>query len=472
MRLRAPWSGRDVAPGVVVAATLTLVMACGTSVGTPASVSPSASFEVAPASSIPTASEPPPVAPTDTGRDRTGIPTTIDGQPVSIGLGAVVQALATSDATPFLVGGWFGDERAHTCSGGIGRDPSPLLSGCATVVGGDGPSGYTFPGPQGRMYWNGYDLPGTFGPSIVRVHTHDPRAAACRAEHRTECRSVLVVDGVLWTGDEWTTTSPLSVVTTVERLGFLHIQSSFPIGPQSSLAVERHLFTTPLPGACPSPWPHEVFELHGDPRFGVLAVFPDEAARAAAQAQFEPASPGCGEDPRVVRPGAAAWVGVQNVLVQVFGADAAAHAEASLNGPEPDRYLPLPPAGLDESYRVVDDAEAARAAGFLSEQPVAVDRSSNDWYPRYQQATYRRFTAHALTYGIGEARAVTEADVDAATWAALMVAAVPGTPRLYAVDHPDSTDPALRTETIVAYEHAHPDIDTWGLIVLGTSPPS
>jgi len=192
----------------------------------------------------------------------------------------------------------------------------------------------------------------------------------------------------------------------------------------------------------------------------------DEAARTAAQGQLDPASPGCGDDPRVIRPDAATWVGVQNVLAQVFGADAAAHAEASLGGHEPDRYLPLPAASLDESYRVVADAEAARAAGFLDAEALAVDRASNDWFPTYQQATYRRFTAHALTYVIGEGTAVTQTNVDAATWAAIKAAAVPGTARLYVVGHPDSTDPALGTEAVVAYEKVHPDIDTWGLIVL------
>jgi len=48
----------------------------------------------------------------------------------------------------------------------------------------------------------------------------------------------------------------------------------------------------------------------------------------------------------------------------------------------------------------------------------------------------------------------------------IKAAAVPGTARLYVVGHPDSTDPALGTEAVVAYEKVHPDIDTWGLIVL------
>ncbi|HEV2006436.1 MAG TPA: hypothetical protein VGQ85_07460 [Candidatus Limnocylindrales bacterium] len=465
MKVRAQWPGRTTAAAVVIAAAAAIVMACGTSLGTPVAGSPSSSAAVTPTSSTPIASLPSLVASPDSGRDPTGIPTTLDGQPVDIGLAAVVHALATTDATPFIVGGWFNDAKAYTCSGGIDRDPSPLLRGCATVVGGDSPWGQSFPGPQGLMYWDGHELPGRFGPSIVKVHTHDRRAAACRLEDRAQCRGVLVVDDVLWTGDEWTTTGPLSVTQAVGRLDGLSIITGFPMGPNGSLSVQRKLFTTPTAQACPSPWPHEAFDLHGDPRFGVLAVFPNEAARIAAQAQLAPAAPGCGDDPRVVRPDAAAWVGVQNVLVRVYGAGVAAQLEGPLNGHPSDRYLPLPAASLDESYRVVDDAEAARASGNLGLPGLSTYREV-DRYATYQQATYRRFAAHALTYAIGEGTPVTQANVDAATWAVLKVAAVPGTPRLYIVDHPDSTDPALRTEAIVAFEEVQPTLDTWGLIVL------
>ena len=86
-------------------------------------------------------SAPSPAAAGPTGRSTGGIPETLDGQPVLIGLAAAVHAHGTTDATAFLVGGWFNDASMYTCSGGgaIGRDPSPLLTGCATGIGAASP---------------------------------------------------------------------------------------------------------------------------------------------------------------------------------------------------------------------------------------------------------------------------------------------------------------------------------------------
>jgi hypothetical protein len=401
----------------------------------------------------------------NTGRDRSGIPTVLAGEPVHIGLAGIVFADSTTDASAFLLGGWFPDASVFTCSGGLDRDPSPLLAGCATVVGGDGPFGMA--SPHGRMYWGSHSLPGGRGPSIVRVHTHDPRAAACRPENRTSCSDVLVVDDVLWTGDDWTAVGPLSVSA---ALKVPSIETSFPMGPNGSLAVTRSLFATALPEACPSPWPHETFRLRGDPRFDVVAVFPDESSRANAQAALDPSAPGCGVDARVTRIGSPRWVGVKNALFLVYGDEAATGVEAAfgLGSGNPDRYLPLPPPSLDESYRVVDDAEAARAAGFEDFVETALDASS-DWSSALRE-TIRRFNAKALTYAIGPGRAVTAADVPATTWATLQKAAVRGTARMFVVEHPDSTDPALASETLVAFELLSPMLDTWAFLAVPPTP--
>jgi hypothetical protein len=390
-------------------------------------------------------------------RDPGGIPETLNGKPVFIGLAAVVHALATTDATQFLVGGWFHDASVSFCSGGIGLDPSPLLRGCETFVGGNAPWGGSFPGPQGRMYWNDQSLSGGRGPSIVKVHTHDRTAAACWAANRAQCRAVMVVDEVLWTGDDWTNAGPLSVVEAVNRLTSLGIVTEIPMDAHTTLSVGRRLFTTTVSDRCPTPWPHEVFELHGDPRFGLIAVFPDEAARVSAQAALDPSAPGCAADAQIVLSDAPAWVGVQNVLALVYGTDISHRAQAALAGlPGPATYTPFPPAGLDESYRVVDDAEAARAAGDLDSPYLLGADVVND--------TYRRFAANALSYSIEPGRPVTKSDVGATLWAQLGAAAVPGTPRLYVVDHPGSTDPALAQEVVVTFQQQHPTLDTWDLI--------
>ena len=55
----------------------------------------------------------------------------------------------------------------------------------------------------------------------------------------------------------------------------------------------------------------------------------------------------------------------------------------------------------------------------------------------------RRVLCDALAYSIGPGKRVTAADVDAATWSGLKAAAASGTPRMFVIDQPDSTDPAL-----------------------------
>lgn len=398
-------------------------------------------------------------------RHPSGIPLTFDGEPVLVGLAAVVHAQATTDATPFLVGGWFNDASAFTCSGGIGRDPSPLLSGCATGVGGVSPSVGSSSMGRSHVFWDGHALPSGRGPAIVRVHTHDARTADCRADSTAQCTGVLVVEEVLWTGDARTETSPLSVVEAVRKFEAINIITSMQTAPQGYNSLQRDLFTTPVDDACPDLWPHQVYELHGDPRFGLMAVFPDEASRASAQAALDPSTPGCAIDPRIERPGAALWAGHQNVLVLVYGEDARARTQGALDGTiNPDIFMPFPPESLDESYRIVNDAEAARAAGNLGGQPVATWTSGNwGWYA---DDLVRRFEADALRYTIGAARPATEADVGTALWAEIEPIAVPGTARLYVVDHPAATDPALREEVVVALRLRDPQIDTWWVVVV------
>jgi hypothetical protein len=406
-------------------------------------------------------------------RYPSGIPKTFDGQPVEIGFAAVLHAQATTDATPFLVGGWFDDGSLNVC-GRINLDPSPLLTGCATAVGGDSPWGaYSWPGPQGWMYWNGHRLPEGLGPSIVKVHTHDPRSSACLSGSFPPCQSIIVVDDVSWTGDTWTKADPISVAQAARRLDAFTISMNVPEGPNSSLVVERHVFMTPVAEACPSPWPHEVFALHGDPQVGLVAIFPDEGARSNAQATLDPAAPGCATDPRIIRPAAASWVGTQNILVLVYGADVGSAVQAALSsgkGWDPSFAAPFSPDGLDESYRVVNDAEASRANGTFNANYALANNAADEGYENYVKETYRRFAANALSYVIGEGRQVSQTDVGATQWAELEQDAVPGTARLYVIDHPASTDPAFATEVLVSFEGRQASSDTWYLKVVGPAP--
>jgi hypothetical protein len=407
-------------------------------------------------------------AATSTGRTASGIPETLDGQPVLIGLAAAVQADATTDASPFLVGGWFNDASMNTCSGGgaIGRDPSPLLTGCATGIGAASPPvDGSAVGFGKHVFWDGKQLPNGRAPAIVRVHTHDTRATKCRADSRVVCNAVLVVEKVLWAGDAWTDATPVSVVDAVRTLESITIITEIKTGPQSTLSVQRRLFTTPLDAQCPSPWPHEVFQLRGDPRFGLIAIFPDEQARIDAQAALDPTTPGCATDGRIERPAPATWAAHGNVLVLVYGDDIRARTEAALDGSgDSGRYTPFPPASLDEAYRVVDDAEAGRATG-SGDGEWLLDSGKGDGGVNIEDL-YRRFQANAVDYTISDGRLVTKADVSAELWRELQLGAVPGTARLFVVDHPAATTPALRTETIVAFRLLDPGVDTWSLIVV------
>jgi hypothetical protein len=49
------------------------------------------------------------------------------------------------------------------------------------------------------------------GPVILRVHDNDPRSAECAEAERALCEAAIVVDAVVWAGDEWTRTAPRTI---------------------------------------------------------------------------------------------------------------------------------------------------------------------------------------------------------------------------------------------------------------------
>jgi hypothetical protein len=304
----------------------------------------------------------------------------------------------------------------------------------------------------------------------VRVHTHDAQAKACPAAIRTSCEQAIVVDAVLWTGDAVTETSPLSVAAAADRFGQLQVLEML----HNVQQVSTPLFLTAPAAACGAPWPVATFEVHGDPRFGLFAVFPDTASRQRFQAGMDPtAVTGCSLDPGVVRPGPGQWVGSDNALALVFGSDVVqATAKAlgtSASAVGPAVTVPFPPTGYDESYLTVADFEAARLAGTTDVGPQPWNDSGYS-YQGYTLDIDRRYAANALTYTIGPGRAVTQADVSATVWHQIETSAVPGTARIYTVTHPDTSDPALRTEVLVAFEWRVPSVGTWALILVRVAP--
>jgi hypothetical protein len=392
-------------------------------------------------------------APTSTsGRYPGGIPTTIGGESVYVSYAAVAHADDTTDDTPFLVGMWsydFSTDHNLWCSPPA-PDPSPdnaevtlAYSGlCSPGLAGPEPEAYGVQSSLATLGWNVQTRPS--GPLVLRVHTHDALAAQCRAADQSVCETAMVVDEVVWSGDAWTQTDPVSVAQAVRRLTTVAVSflstSPFP------------LFVVNHANECRSPWPHEVFDVRGDSRFGLLAVFPDVASRQAAQASLDSASPTCSPDSRIARPGAAAWVGVDNMLALVYGdVSVVTAATAALQTPttsplSPEAVLPAPSVSAADSYAVVADYELGRQEALLDVNFPG--QASGNW-DAYQADALRRFRANALSFTIGPAQPATEALVGAKVWAAVAPAA--DTARVYEVDHPDSTDPALASELVLCY---------------------
>ena len=148
-----------------------------------------------------------------------GIPVSIDGAPVLTASAALARALASTDATTFLVGGWLSDEHAP-CPAPTSASPALLFTG---ICGGQ-PALLASPpiDAQGQpaVDWNAPMLWPVFldassppepRPSgdlaqaqafdlavVLRVHTHDVSAATCAADVRAQCDVAVVVDAVLW----------------------------------------------------------------------------------------------------------------------------------------------------------------------------------------------------------------------------------------------------------------------------------
>ena len=393
-----------------------------------------------------------------------GIPRSIGDEPVLIGLAGQRRVAEATDATPFLVAGWYGGHGGNMCSGGIGpRDPNPLgARGCPR---------FDVEGLPGRPYYPpAITLPEVDGPVVLRVHTHDPGAETCWFVET--CRQVLVVDAVAWSGDPSLFAAPFGPRAAISQLLSVAFADERPQADRSTYYVDEDIFTLPI--ACPAPWPTLLFAIHGEPRLGLLAVFPDTAARTAFQSATEPATgAACIADP-FPRPGPARWVARDNLLILVFGDEATAAAiQKNLDLPVGDQHkkrLPLPEASQDLSLETMTDYLAARAAGetdHAAGERLALPQvdEQTDRYREWQADTLRRDAANAIE---GTVTLVTddpsESDVGADIWRLR-----PKGSRLwlYRVDYPNATDPALATETFVVIQDPASTFRDWILFRVG-----
>jgi hypothetical protein len=135
-------------------------------------------------------------APTPVPSDAAAIPAEIDGQAVLVGDAARAAFTASTDSTPFLVGGWVPQPVALSCPAILESDPwNPCLvirlldaqAGGAASISLFAGSGQRFVGP----------LPaGSTKALVFRVHTHD---AACLGR-RADCVFRPVVEALVWSG--------------------------------------------------------------------------------------------------------------------------------------------------------------------------------------------------------------------------------------------------------------------------------
>ena len=244
-----------------------------------------------------------------------GIPTHLDGIDVHQVSDLEAVLAQTPDDRPILVAGWF-RQFGLRCAYVPDRQKHVLLPYCNGAQLARGPGTSQQPLIQGvPVLLDGLDL--DWGRVVLRVHHRDARSASCLPHHRSECEAAIVVEAVVWSGDEWTETMPLGIADVVERLG--------------SAGLVRNVIPTGTAGGtggCRPDFPPEmwtpVFEdsTVGSPIARIL-VFASVADRVRVGASLRTDGVS-GHNPDgtsclVIVDGltARAWVAVDNVIVEV-----------------------------------------------------------------------------------------------------------------------------------------------------------
>jgi hypothetical protein len=395
-----------------------------------------------------------------------GIPRSVGGEPVVVGLESQQRVASAVDATPFLVGGWYSGGLL-TCTGGIGpRDPNPLgARGCPR---------YFVPGMPGYPFYpEGLAMPEGDNPIVLRVHTHDRSSETCW--NVPACRARVVVDEIAWFGDASTVAAPMGPGAAMGYVLAIAFADQRPQADKSVFYVHEDMFTLAI--ACPDPWPTLLFSIHGDPRLSLMAVFADVAARKAFEAATDPgAGIACLAEP-FERAGQPRWISRDNVLVLAFSdAKTAAAMDASLNLPagEAREPIPLPDASLDLSLETLTDYLKARASGetdHAAGERLVLRLSEDDKldvFAGWQADSLRRLAANALR---GTTTLIsdnpTEGDIGPELWRQR--------PKgshlwLYRVDYAGSTDPGLASETFVVVQDPASTFRDWQLVRIAGEP--
>ena len=200
-----------------------------------------------------------------------GIPRAFDGEPVLRGKAALTRAAATTDTTPFLVGGWVTYEPGFRfCTAQIGDQPwshDCVQASLSDVAGALAPTltaAVTF-------HFVLADL--ATGPVVARVAVHDARSASCGTAAAV-CDRMMVVQQVVWTGDAATAPRPISLDAALNALAT--VQPGATLVPGSSFCGD----------ALPAAQVESVRVADTSPRaVTAVAVEPSSAARGRALPQ-------------------------------------------------------------------------------------------------------------------------------------------------------------------------------------------
>lgn len=232
------------------------------------------------------------------GRFPDGIPMVIDGEPVLRAVDARNVADGQTDASSFLVGGWYIGPQPVPCPAPIDRHP--LAWSCGPAMLGERPAtGALALGPGPTI---------SEGPVVVAVHVHDPSASGCLPENRARCEMTIVVDRVVWSGDEVTNTAPLRIQDVVMALRQDIAGFTVEVG---------------LPGwaTCDPGWPDVSWVSTSATGVTIVLVFPTIADREAVDQNFRSSGwtgiDGCSVD---TYGDPWHWVAVDNVMVSTTDA--------------------------------------------------------------------------------------------------------------------------------------------------------
>jgi len=239
-----------------------------------------------------------------------GIPSVIGTEGVTRPADAARNARLLPDDEPFFVAGWL-----HRPLEGQ-RVPCPLsmsflVPACGHLQLTDTPGGQ--PADLHLAFPATLEPAQPDGPVILRVHAQDRGAALCPSALRIACTRALVVEAVVWVGDDWTATKPLDILTVLVLLGAGQTGAVTALDPQ--------------PAACIPALAHETYVAAPGMTIGRIAVFPtvldrvrfNSATSAGSIAGTQPDGALC----RSPIPPTSTWVSADNVAVEVREPDSA-----------------------------------------------------------------------------------------------------------------------------------------------------